>query len=106
MASVTALAVPAVAKSIVLDAHPDSKQIDNFAAIKEFLYVHNEWLNSQRIDPDSYLQNRGLIDIDNRELLKLLSIEDFNNGQTMMINGFVLSEIEVAVIASVGKVYL
>lgn len=98
-AALTMAGLPLVSSSFVVT--PASDTMSTMA--KEFHAVYLAWLRAESIDPVSYLRSRGLSSIADKVSIRNLSRQDFACGNTIYINGFVLSKAEAAVIASMGK---
>jgi len=73
---------------------------------KEFLGVYRIWLETMNIEPEDYLLNKGIKELNNKSIIKEASVGDFNAGATININGYVLSLTEAAVVAAVGRNFL
>tara|TARA_R110001592_G_scaffold361285_1_gene671603 strand:+ start:1662 stop:2000 length:339 start_codon:yes stop_codon:yes gene_type:complete len=73
--------------------------------VDELIYVYKFWKQEKSMEPDDYLKFRGVNLLDAKQL-KLLSVQDFNQGNTLDVRGYILSEAEVAFMASLGKSHL
>lgn len=69
----------------------------------EYLYVYNLWMAKENTDPLGYLRSVGVDDIDNKARIRAIASAEFAKGKTISIDGFVLSKIEVALLAFMGK---
>lgn len=56
------------------------------------------WYQSESLSPRDYLKSANIESSADPETLKLLMSAEFRHGKTVMLNGFVLSKIEVALL--------
>lgn len=73
---------------------------------REFLEVYVTWVREMGEEPAAYLLKKGIYDLDNKRLLKEMSVRDFESGATISVNGFVLSQTEAAAAACSGLAYI
>ncbi|OUR99170.1 hypothetical protein A9Q81_11365 [Gammaproteobacteria bacterium 42_54_T18] len=73
---------------------------------QEFSEVYAVWISVMGEEPAAYLMKKGIHDLDNKRLLKEMSVKDFESGATLSVNGFVLSYTEAAAAACIGSAYI
>lgn len=69
----------------------------------EFQYVYACWKKKFSYEPESYLLSQGVSLQEDKEQIQAISRQDFKKGNTLEINGFILSKIETALMAATGK---
>lgn len=100
ISALTMTALPLVSSPSVFAA-TESATVS--AMVKEFYSVYQAWMRAESVDPVDYLRSRGLDSIDDKVAIRSFSKQDFACGNTIHINGFVLSKTEAAAIACLGK---
>tara|TARA_R110002072_G_scaffold50294_3_gene135694 strand:- start:712 stop:1056 length:345 start_codon:yes stop_codon:yes gene_type:complete len=99
--SLFVLSIPSLVKS----APFIGQSLKNNKSSEEFVYVYKSWVSFFSEEPIDYLKSRGVTGNISFASIKDLSVKDFRCGNTLDINGFVLSKIEVSLIASIGAQY-
>lgn len=75
------------------------------AAINEFAYVYRSWLKTEVGSPSLYIAQSGLSSDSSLKQIQALSSTQFRRAETHQLDGLVLSKIEVALMADVGRLY-
>lgn len=83
-----------------------NQRLSKNVLVEEFIYVYKFWKSFTEEEPVVYLKSRGVSNEISYSSIRNLSVDDFRRGNTLEIKGFVLSKIEVSVIASIGGQYL
>lgn len=71
--------------------------------VDEYLYIYKHWMNEVGLEPADYLISRGITTLTNRENVREYVTADFSTANTMNIQGYILSKVEVAIMGSIGK---
>ena len=75
------------------------------AAMGEFTYVYRSWLEAGMDSPSLYIAQSGLSSTSNLDQIQALSSAQFRRAETYPLDGLVLSKIEVALMADIGRLY-
>ena len=75
------------------------------SAIGEFDYVYQSWSNAGLGPADQYISHCGISHTSDIDQIQLLSVQQFRRGETFSLDGLVLSKIEAALMADIGKLY-
>ena len=65
--------------------------------------VFKEWMKQENIHPLEYIRQCGLSEFSSKKHIDSQSMNEFRLGNTFMIDGLILSKIEVAYLANVGS---
>jgi len=68
----------------------------------EYTRIYKKWVNEKNVEPEVFLSQSTIREAVESSEIEDLIIDDFHNNRVFIIDGLVLSEVEGALVATLG----